>query len=83
MVAHFEKRWEAIDGKVVSVCMSRRIAEDLYSAIIALRSDWASARGMTRQPRRAAVPQSGSWPPYIASLTAATQRVAIKKREPK
>ncbi len=44
MVAHFEKRWEAMDGKAMIVCMSRRIAVDLYNAIIALRPDWASAK---------------------------------------
>jgi type I restriction enzyme R subunit len=44
MVAHFEKRIEAMDGKAMIVCMSRRIAVDLYNAIIALRPDWASAK---------------------------------------
>jgi hypothetical protein len=44
MVAHFQKRWEAMDGKAMIVCMSRRIAVDLYNAIIALRPDWASAK---------------------------------------
>ena len=43
MVAHFEKRLEAMDGKAMIVCMSRRIAVDLYNALVALRPDWASA----------------------------------------
>jgi type I restriction enzyme, R subunit len=43
MVTHFEKRVEAMDGKAMVVCMSRRIAVDLYNALIALRPDWASA----------------------------------------
>ncbi|GDY22283.1 DEAD/DEAH box helicase [Verrucomicrobiota bacterium] len=43
LVAHFEKRMEAMDGKAMIVCMSRRICVDLYNAIIALRPDWASA----------------------------------------
>jgi type I restriction enzyme R subunit len=45
MVTHFEKRVEAMDGKAMIVCMSRRIAVDLYNALIALRPDWASAKG--------------------------------------
>jgi type I restriction enzyme R subunit len=45
MVTHVEKRLEAMDGKAMIVCMSRRIAVDLYNAIIALRPDWASAKG--------------------------------------
>jgi len=44
LVTHFEKRLEAMDGKAMIVCMSRRICVDLYNALIALRPDWASAR---------------------------------------
>jgi len=44
LVAHFEKRVEAMDGKAMIVCMSRRIAVGLYNALIALRPDWASAK---------------------------------------
>jgi type I site-specific restriction-modification system R (restriction) subunit len=44
LVAHFEKRLEAMDGKAMIVTMSRRIAVDLYDALIALRPDWASAK---------------------------------------
>ncbi|MDP1863355.1 MAG: type I restriction endonuclease subunit R [Thiobacillus sp.] len=43
LVMHFEKRVEAMDGKAMIVCMSRRIAVDLYNALIKLRPDWASA----------------------------------------
>jgi type I restriction enzyme R subunit len=42
MVTHFEKRAEAMDGKAMIVCMSRRICVDLYNALIALRPEWAS-----------------------------------------
>ena len=45
LVTHFEKRLEAMDGKAMIVCMSRRIAVDLYDALIALRPDWASSAG--------------------------------------
>ncbi len=41
LVAHFEKRVEAMDGKAMIVCMSRRIAVDLYNALIKLRPGWA------------------------------------------
>ena len=44
LVQHFEKRWEAMDGKAMIVCMSRRICVDLYHALIKLRPDWASAK---------------------------------------
>jgi type I restriction enzyme, R subunit len=44
LVAHFAKRVEALDGKAMIVCMSRRICVALYDAIIKLRSAWASAK---------------------------------------
>ncbi len=40
LVTHFEKRLEAMDGKAMVVCMSRRICVDLYNALIALRPEW-------------------------------------------
>ncbi len=44
LVQHYERRVEAMDGKAMIVCMSRRICVDLYEAIIKLRPDWASAK---------------------------------------
>jgi type I restriction enzyme R subunit len=41
LVTHFDKRLEAMDGKAMIVCMSRRICVDLYEALIRLRPDWA------------------------------------------
>lgn len=43
LVDHFEKRLEALDGKAMIVCMSRRICVDLYSALVKLRPHWHSA----------------------------------------
>ena len=43
-MAHFEKRLEAMDGKAMVVCMSRRICVDLYKALIRLRPAWASTK---------------------------------------
>ena len=40
IVDHFEKRQEALDGKAMIVCMSRRICLDLHKALVALRPDW-------------------------------------------
>jgi type I restriction enzyme R subunit len=40
LVAHFEKRLEAIQGKALVVCMSRRICVELYEAIRLLRPAW-------------------------------------------
>ena len=40
LVQHFEARLEAMDGKAMIVCMSRRICVDLYDALVALRPEW-------------------------------------------
>lgn len=40
LVNHFERRLEAMDGKAMIVCMSRRICMALYEAIRAIRPSW-------------------------------------------
>ena len=77
MVAHYEKRVEAMDGKAMIVCMSRRIAVDLYNALIALRPAWAGAADDAEGEKNRAcvvkVVMTGSaddgpdWQPHIRS----------------
>ena len=40
IVSHFDRRIEALDGKAMIVCMSRRICIDLYRELTRLRPDW-------------------------------------------
>jgi type I restriction enzyme R subunit len=42
IVAHFEARLDAMNGKGMIVTMSRAIAVDLYREIVALRPEWGS-----------------------------------------
>src|SRR5690606_37056380 len=42
IVAHFTQRQEVFEGKGMIVSMSRRIAADLYEAIIDLKPEWHS-----------------------------------------
>ncbi|MCZ6494222.1 MAG: type I restriction endonuclease subunit R, partial [Planctomycetota bacterium] len=42
LVQHFEDRVQAMDGKAMIVCMSRRICIALYDQIVKLRPDWHS-----------------------------------------
>ncbi|MBK6617169.1 MAG: type I restriction endonuclease subunit R [Nitrosomonas sp.] len=42
IVSHFEARQEVFAGKGMIVCMSRRIAADLYGEIVKLRPAWHS-----------------------------------------
>ncbi len=43
IVEHFEKRLDAMDGKAMIVCMSRRICVELYREIVKLRPIWDGA----------------------------------------
>ena len=40
IVDHFEQRTEALQGKAMIVCMSRRICVELYRELVNLRPDW-------------------------------------------
>src|SRR5205823_5504790 len=40
IVDHFEKRLDAMEGKAMVVCMSRRICVELYREIVRLRPQW-------------------------------------------
>ena len=42
IVTHWEARRDALAGKAMVVCMSRRICVELYDAIVKLRPDWHS-----------------------------------------
>ena len=40
IVSHFEERLEAMEGKAMIVCMSRRICIGLYRELVRLRPEW-------------------------------------------
>src|SRR5690606_21360238 len=42
LAEHLERRLEAMDGRAMAVCMSRRICVALYGEIVALRPEWHS-----------------------------------------
>jgi type I restriction enzyme R subunit len=68
LVEHFEKRLEVMDGKAMVVVMSRRIAVELYAALVALRPAW---HGETDEQGTLKVVMTGSasdpldWQPHI------------------
>ncbi|MBU1044350.1 MAG: type I restriction endonuclease subunit R, partial [Candidatus Omnitrophica bacterium] len=42
IIEHYEKRQEVFEGKVMIVAMSRRIAAELYKAMVQIRPQWHS-----------------------------------------
>ena len=80
IVEHFEKRMEAMDGKAMVVCMSRRICVDMYRAIIRLRPDWHSdddAQGVVKVVMSGSASDPPDWQPHVRTKAG---REAIAKR---
>ncbi len=68
IVDHFEKRQEAIDGKAMIVAMSRRIAVDLYNAIIKIKPEWHSdddKQGVIKIVMTGSASDPEDWQPHI------------------
>jgi type I restriction enzyme R subunit len=68
LVAHFEDRVAAMDGKAMVVCMSRRICVDLYNQIVALRPDWHSSddtEGRVKIVMTGSASDPEGWQPHI------------------
>lgn len=70
LVTHLEARIEAMNGKAMAVCMSRRICVALYDRIIALRPDWHSTddrEGMVKIVMTGAASDPLSWQQHIGA----------------
>ena len=68
IVAHFERRLEALEGKAMVVCMSRRICIDLYRELVRLRPDWhddEDARGAVKVVMTGSASDPLEWQPHI------------------
>ena len=70
VVSHFEERLEAMDGKAMVVCMSRRICIDLYRELVRLRPDWHhpdDAEGALKVVMTGTADDPADWQPHIRS----------------
>ena len=68
IVAHFEKRLEALDGKAMVMCMSRRICIALYRELVRLRPDWHHEdddRGRLKVVMTGGASDPSDWQPHI------------------
>ena len=80
LVDHFEQRQEAIDGKALIVCMSRRICVNMYNALIIQRPEWNSdddSKGTLKIVMSGSASDELSWQSHIRTKKA---REAIAKR---
>jgi len=70
LVQHLEARLEALNGKAMAVCMSRRICVELYEDIVALRPDWHAdddAEGAIKIVMTGAASDPLSWQKHIGN----------------
>ena len=68
IVTHFEQRLEALDGKAMIVCMSRRICIDLYRELLRLRPEWHhadDAKGCLKVVMTGSASDPLDWQPHI------------------
>lgn len=80
IVTHWEARRDVLAGKAMVVTMSRRIAVDLYDAIIALRPEWHSdddATGAVKVVITGNATDPASYQPHIRNKA---ERRAMKAR---
>ena len=70
IVDHFEKRQQAIQGKGMIVCMSRRICVELYERITKLRPEWhdpADTGGKLKVVMTGSAADPAAYQPHIRS----------------
>ena len=68
LVEHFEQRIEALDGKAMVVCMSRRICIDLHGELVRLRPGWHHEdddKGRLKVVMTGAASDPLDWQPHI------------------
>ena len=85
IVTHFAERLEAMDGKAMIVCMSRRICVDLYNALVARRPEWHNdddKRGEIKVVMTGSSDDDPSWQGHIRNK-ARREEIAARFKNPK
>ena len=80
VVEHFDERENALEGKAMLVCMSRRICVDLYRELVKLRPDWHSdddSQGTIKVVMTGSASDPLEWQPHIRNKP---RREALAKR---
>ena len=68
IIEHFEKRLEALEGKAMIVCMSRRICVGLYRELVRLRPAWHNDdddKGSMKVVMTGSASDPTEWQPHI------------------
>ena len=84
IITHFEERLDAMDGKAMVVCMSRRICVDLYNAIVEKRPEWhgeGDKQGFIKVVMTGEASEDESWQPHIRNK-ARREELAVRFKNP-
>ena len=84
IVAHFDQRLEALEGKAMVVCMSRRICVDLYRELARLRPGWHDeddGKGAMKVVMTGSASDPLDWQPHIRNK-ARREELAQRFRDP-
>jgi len=85
IVEHFEGRLEAMDGKAMIVCMSRRICVELHREILKLRPAWDGTddeHGALKVVMTGSASDPADWQPHIRNKPR-REALANRFRDPK
>ena len=80
IVSHFDQRLEALEGKAMVVCMSRRICIDLYHELARARPGWHNdddGKGEMKVVMTGSASDPLDWQPHIRNKT---RREALAQR---
>jgi len=80
LLDHFNQRLDAMDGKGLIVCMSRRICVAMYNAIVKLKPDWHNSddsQGSIKIVMTGSITDDPAWRPHIRGKI---EREALAKR---
>ena len=80
LVEHFEGRLEALEGKAMVVCMSRRICMDLHDTIVELRPQWHSDDDDAGEIKVVMTGNASEGPRYAAHARNKRRREALADR---
>ena len=80
IVEHFESRTDAMDGKAMVVCMSRRICIELYRELARLRPGWRDDNDTRGALKVVMTGQASDPPDWQAHIGNKARREALAKR---
>ena len=80
IVAHFEQRLEALEGKAMVVCMSRRICVELYQELVRLRPEWHSDEDSQGQVKIVMTGSASDPPDWQRHIRAKSGRETLAQR---